>query len=155
MSSIIDLVSDSDSVIDLCSDSSDSSDSDVEYINVDQVQAGYVSDADMEEFVNLFGVHQDNHQHLPPLDQGFMDELALVEELGLLPPLEEQGFTGAAAASAGAEDLPTLEEAVVDYNFDFDAYFKPPTVAEYSGRSQKRGIQLTERYARALKRQKK
>ena len=138
MSSIIDLtVSDTDSVIDLCSDFEyESSDSDVEYINVDQVQSGYVSDAGIEEFVNLFGVHQDNQQHLPPLDKGLMDELALVEQkedLGLLPP---------------------LEEAVLDFDFDFDAYIKPNTVAQYTGRSQKRAIQLADTHVRYLKRQK-
>lgn len=117
MSSIIDLtVSDTDSVIDLCSDFEyESSDSDVEYIDVDQVQSGYVSDAGIEEFVNLFGVDDDNQQDLPPLDQGLLQQVL---------------------------------------DFDFDAYVKPNTVAQYTGRSRKRGIQLTDRHARALKRQK-
>ena len=124
MNTIIDLTvsdthSDVDSVIDLCSDFEyDSSDSDVEYINVDQVQCVYDSDTGIEEFVNLFGVEdhtQDHTQDLPPLDEALLQQ-------------------------------------VVD--FDFDTYVKPNTVAQYTGTSQKRGIQLTDRHARALKRQK-
>ena len=124
MNAIIDLTvsdtdSDVDSVIDLCSDFEyDSSDSDVEYVNLDEVQSGYVSDTGIEEFVNLFGVEdhtQDHTQDLLPLDEALLQQ-------------------------------------VVD--FDFDAYVKPNTVAQYTGTSRKRGIQLTDRHVRALKRQK-